>query len=776
MLPTLSGDVRREHFPFRKRSAMTSIRAALVILLSGVCGAVAGAEPAGDPPWRYTFEKPGPSWAEEGFDDSGWRQGPGGFGDGKAPQSRIGTEWTTDDIWIRRTIELPAPCAEPALYVHHDDDAEVFINGRLVASLPGSLSAYRVVPLDGSARDAIRPGKNTIAAHCREKRGGQFIDVHVIDTTRIPVLPQPEATKRLFMSDLVTRWAATVTPANAWPDYPRPQFVRDAWTNLNGSWDYRITPRRQEAIPETWEGTILVPFCLESRLGGVRRPLSDADALWYRRTFTATPAAGRRTLLNFEAVDYRCRVFVNGTPVGEHTGGNTPFSVDATPALRAGVNELVVRIEDDTEGMQLRGKQSVSPVGIYYTRVSGIWQTVWLETVPENRLASVAITTDAARGTITVRPTVAGAAGGRLRVRATLAGAAAGAADGPVSEPVTITVAEPRLWSPAHPHLYDLVLELVGDDGTVLDRVASYAGIRTVGKERDEAGHLRFTLNGKPIFHWGTLDQGWWPDGLLTPPSDAAMRSDIEYLKAAGFNMIRKHVKVEPRRYYAHCDRIGMLVWQDQVSGGLQPAWKLLAADPPEARWSDEDHAQFIRELDAMVTSLENHPSIVVWTPFNEAWGQHRTVAVGRWLAHRDPTRAVNVASGGNFFPAGDVVDFHAYPHPSFPFDPARYRDFIHVVGEFGGHGLPVAGHLWDGGAGNWGYGGLPKDPAEYAARYKESIEKLAALKDKGIAAGVYTQTSDVEAEINGLLTYDRAQAKIPAAELRELHRPLGLE
>jgi beta-galactosidase len=752
-------------------------RVSFVSLLTIVVAMPAGAaEPPADPPWRYTFEQPAASWMEEGFDDSAWKQGPGGFGDGKAPLSRVGSEWKTSDIWIRRTVEIPALPAAPALYVHHDDDAEVFINGRQVVSLPGSQSHYRLVPLDAQARAALRPGRNTVAAHCRQRRGAQFIDVHVIDENRIPLLPQPEATKRIFASDLVSRWGADVTPANAWREYPRPQFVRDTWTNLNGNWDYQITPRGQQTMPQTWAGTILVPFCLESRLGGVRRPLSDADALWYRRTFTAAPAAGRRTLLHFEAVDYRCRVYVNGMAVGGHTGGNTPFSVDATPAIREGANELVIRVEDDTEGMQLRGKQSIMPAGIYYTRVSGIWQTVWLETVPENRLASAAITTDAARGTITVRPTVAGTAGHRLRVRAALAGKPVGAADGPVTAPVTVTVAEPKLWSPSHPHLYDLTLELLDDRGTVLDTVASYAGIRTLGKVRDEAGHLRFTLNGKPIFHWGTLDQGWWPEGLLTPPSDAAMRSDIEYLKAAGFNMIRKHVKVEPRRYYAHCDRIGMLVWQDQVSGGLQPAWKLLDRDPPEANWSDADHAQFMAELTEMVTSLENHPSIVVWTPFNEAWGQHRTLAVGRWLADRDPTRPVNIASGGNFLAGGDIVDFHAYPHPSFPFDADRYRDFIHVVGEFGGHGLPVAGHLWDGSAGNWGYGGLPKNAEEYKARYRESIEKLVALRKQGIAAGVYTQTSDVEAEINGLLTYDRVRAKIPAAELRELHRPLGLE
>ena len=303
--------------------------------------------------------------------------------------------------------------------------------------------------------------------------------------------------------------------------------------------------------------------------------------------------------------------------------------------------------------------------------------------------------------------------------------------------------------------------------------MSSYAGIRTVGKKADADGHLRLTLNGENIFHWGPLDQGWWPDGLLTPPSDEAMLFDIEYLKKAGFNMIRKHIKVEPRRYYYHCDRLGMLVWQDQVSGAVNPAWTRMVPNPKDAEWPEEAHQQYMLELERMIDTLESHPSIVVWVPFNEAWGQHRTMEVGKWSVERDPSRAINIASGGNFWPVGDIADEHNYPPPAFPLNDERFNKFVKVVGEFGGHGYPIVGHLWDKEADNWGYGTLPKTEAEYRQRYVDTLNKLIELKGKGIAAGVYTQTTDVEGEINGLMTYDRRVIKIPAEELKKLHAEL---
>ena len=597
----------------------------------------------------------------------------------------------------------------------------------------------------------------------------------VAATARQQTQAQPPAERQTkpFVSQLITPWGEQVTSGNAWGEYPRPQLVREAWQNLNGLWDYAVTPIGQRTPPVTWDGRILVPFSLESRLGGVQRLLDQSEALWYRRTFRAAPAAGRRTLLNFEAVDYRCEVSVNGRPVGSHQGGFTPFSFDITDALRAGDNDLVVRVEDETEGWQLRGKQVRNARGIWYTQVSGIWQTVWLEQVPARHLAHLDITTDAAAGSITVRPTIAGSGSSRrIRIVASDAGRAVAesSGDGPS---LTLAVKNARLWSPASPHLYDLEVSLLDASGGTVDAVSSYAGIRTVGRARDADGHWRFTLNGQPVFHWGPLDQGWWPDGLLTPPSDAGMQADIEFLKAAGFNMIRKHIKVEPRRYYYHCDRIGMMVWQDHVSGGPSPKWTRLAPNPVDAQWPDDRHAQFMLELERMIDTLDSHPSIVTWVPFNESWGQHRTMDVGAFVARRDPTRLLNIASGGNFWPVGDVVDDHKYPHPGFAFDPARDGRYVMVMGEFGGHGFPVPGHLWDAGRRNWGYGDLPKTEAEYKERYATSIRMLNDLRRQGIAGGVYTQTTDVEGEVNGLMTYDRRVKKIPAAELAELARLL---
>ncbi|QDV72738.1 glycoside hydrolase family 2 protein [Botrimarina mediterranea] len=570
---------------------------------------------------------------------------------------------------------------------------------------------------------------------------------------------------------MTTTWGDKVTADNVWQEYPRPQLERSDWTNLNGKWSYAVTPSESVTTPEEWDGEILVPFCLESHLGGVKRELQSDEALWYRRTFDAKKTGGKRTLLNFEAVDYACQVWVNGKSVGTHRGGNTPFWFDVTDALKYGENELTVRVIDATEDWQLRGKQVRRPNGIWYTRVSGIWQTVWLEEVDEAWIADLDMTTDADEGTIKIKADVEGDDDYKFTARVLEDGkeVVANTASG---DEVTLTVPDAKLWSPKSPHLYELELTLTTPDGDVIDKVKSYAGIRSVGTTKDKDGHLVLTLNGEPIFHWGPLDQGWWPDGLLTPPSDEAMLSDVEYLRDAGFNMIRKHIKVEPRRYYYHCDRLGMMLWQDQVSGGPSPKWTRLAPDPEDANWPDARHDQWMLELERMIDELDSHPSIVVWVPFNEAWGQHRTVEVGEWLVKRDPSRIVNVASGGNFWPAGHIVDHHAYPHPDFPFNrgkEGRFDGFVKVVGEFGGHGFPVEGHLWRPGSHNWGYGGLPKDEAEYLDRYRESLRKLGELRSKGIAAGVYTQTTDVEGEINGLLTYDRRVTKIPAKELAEI-------
>ena len=590
-------------------------------------------------------------------------------------------------------------------------------------------------------------------------------------------LPSVHADWKPVEGRIMTRWAKEVTPANAWNEYPRPQLKRNDWTNLNGLWNYAIAPK-DAAKPATWAGEILVPFAPESALSGVGKQLAPDQSLWYQRTISAKKNPGKRTLLHFEAVDYETTVWLNGQEIGKHTGAHTPFSFDITGALKDGDNELLVRVHDATGGYQLVGKQKLDPGGIWYTRVSGIWQSVWMEEVNERSIEDLDFTCDIKAGRINLQAKLSGkpVAGERLKVTAAFKQKPIAEISG--TDRISIPITDPQLSSPDAPNLYDIRVELLDGGGQVIDSVLSYSALRELGKAKDKNGNWRFTLNGKPIFHWGPLDQGWWPDGLLTPPSDAAMLSDIQYLKAAGFNMIRKHIKVEPRRYYYHCDRLGMMMWQDQVSMGYgpntepkgsNPQWTRMAPNPPEGTWPDAAHEQYVTEYKRMVDHLRDQPCIVVWSPFNEAWGQHRSLEVGKMAVAYDKTRPVNIASGGNFWPVGDIADEHAYPDPAFPVGDQRFDDYVKVVGEFGGHGWPVKGHLWDATRDNWGYGGLPKSLDEWKARYVKSLDVLRGLRREGISAGVYTQTTDVEGEVNGLLTYDRVE-KVPASWLKPLH------
>ncbi len=484
---------------------------------------------------------------------------------------------------------------------------------------------------------------------------------------------------------MMTDWGTKVTPENAWQEYPRPQFVRADWKNLNGMWSYAVVPSEKGSeTPGQWNGLILVPFCPESALSGVGRLVEPNEVLWYKRSLPA-PVPGKRTLLHFEAVDYDSTVFVNGKEMGRHVGGHTPFSYDITDALKADGNELTVKILDATEGYQLHGKQNLISKGIWYTRVTGIWQTVWLEHVSPSYISDVDYACDITTGTLEVKPKIVGVDASSLRVKIGLNGKPIAEVTGSVKS-LKITIPAPKLWSPDSPTLYDVTLELLGADGSVVDSVGSYTAFREFGRTVDEKGHHRFTLNGKVLFHWGPLDQGWWPDGLLTPPSDAAMINDIDYLKAAGFNMIRKHIKVEPRRYYHHCDKVGMLMWQDQVSNGVgekrkqgssSPPWTRLAPNPVEAIWPADAHAQWVVEYKRMIEHLMDVPCIASWVPYNEAWGQHLTMEVGELAVSLDKTRAINIASGGNFWPVGDVADEHRYPHPGFR---SRTNALIHSL------------------------------------------------------------------------------------------------
>jgi hypothetical protein len=556
---------------------------------------------------------------------------------------------------------------------------------------------------------------------------------------------------------LTTRWTKDVSPDRVWPEYPRPQMVRPNWANLNGLWEYAIRPKAEDK-PSQWDGKILVPFAIESALSGVQKPVTPDQRLWYRRTF-ATPAisAGGRLLLHFGAVDWQAKVWINGQEAGTHEGGYDPFSFDITEALTngEGENEIVVAVWDPTDdGDQPRGKQVLKPQGIWYSPVTGIWQTVWLEPVPRNYIKGLTITPDVDRGVL--RVVVNAVADGPVRIAARH-GEQQSSAEGAVGEAVEVRIEEPHLWSPDEPNLYDLNVELLAD-GRVVDAVESYAGLRKIEVRKDAGdGINRLFLNNEVLFQYGPLDQGWWPDGLYTPATDDALKYDIEMTKKFGMNMARKHVKYESARWYYWCDKLGLLVWQDMPSG--------------DADQSEEGERTYRRELQAMIDALHNHPCIVMWVPFNEGWGQHDTQGVVAWLEDYDPTRPVNEASGWHDRSHGTVSDMHSYPGPGMrPVEPER----VVVLGEFGGLGMPVRGHtLRD--ERNWGY--VSYDTKERLTdAYVDLLTRMRPLIGQGLSAAVYTQTSDVETEVNGLMTYDRELVKMDleriAAAAKRLYDP----
>ncbi len=556
---------------------------------------------------------------------------------------------------------------------------------------------------------------------------------------------------------LMTEWGAAVTPENAWREYPRPHLVRDKWLNLNGLWEYAITTR-EAGCPQKWDGEILVPFAIETPLSGVKRLTEPDEQLWYRRSFQAAfQPESERLLLHFGAVDFRAQVFVNGIEVTDvpHESGNLPFTVDITEAARPGDNELVVSVWDPTgNGYQSIGKQSLKPEGCFYTRSSGIWQTVWLETVPSTYIAGYRVVTDIDRQTVAVTLLPAGDLM-KAKAEVTVLKDGKKVASAKVTawdKPVVLPVPKARLWSPETPELYDLTLTLKGQN-SAQDVAKGYFGMRKIEWRKDEKGVPRFYLNNRKTFMYGTLDQGWWPDGFLTPPSDDAMRFDIQFLKDCGFNMMRKHIKIEPLRYYYLCDTMGILLWQDMPSG-----------------FGDvENRYQLYRqELKEMLDLLQTFPSIVMWVPYNEGWGQPqapKTNQVQTWVKQYDPTRLVNGPSGWNDYGVGDTRDKHNYPEPQmFPVMENR----VSVLGEFGGIGFMVKGHLWQ--ARSWGYV-TDANVEEYFSRYESQVRSLARMAFMGLAAAVYTQTTDVEGETNGLLTYDRKVAKCPAEKFAAVHQ-----
>ena len=564
-------------------------------------------------------------------------------------------------------------------------------------------------------------------------------------------------------------WAEKVDPDNPLPEYPRPQLVRDQWQNLNGLWNYAILPKGQ-SLPAAWDGKILVPYPVESSLSGVQKSVGQDNELWYQRTFTV-PAnwKNKNIRLNFGAVDWKADIWINDIKVGAHQGGYTPFSFDITPFLNKDkAQTLVVRVWDPSDrGFQPRGKQVERPQGIWYTPVTGIWQTVWMEPVDQVSITHLKSVPNPDGNNVRVLAATEGTFGSDIiEVKVLDNGKVVGTGKAAAGQEVLVSVPDARLWSPESPFLYDLEVT-VFRNGVAGDKIRSYFGMRKISTKRDTNGIVRLQLNNKDYFQFGPLDQGWWPDGLYTAPTDEALKYDIVKTRDFGFNMIRKHVKVEPARWYYHCDREGILVWQDMPNGDRSPQWQMRNYfNGLEFNRSAESEANFRQEWKEIMDLTYSNPSVVVWVPFNEAWGQFKTVEIAEWTKKYDPSRLVNPASGGNHYDVGDMVDMHNYPDPVMGlFDSKRSN----VLGEYGGIGLVIDNHVWEKDR-NWGYVQY-KTSAEATKAYVDMTVKLKKLIPFGYSAAVYTQTTDVEVEVNGLMTYDRKVIKLDEAILRKANR-----
>ncbi|MBT7623491.1 MAG: beta-galactosidase [Flavobacteriaceae bacterium] len=570
--------------------------------------------------------------------------------------------------------------------------------------------------------------------------------------------------------NIKTDWGENINPDNVLQEYPRPILVRKDWKNLNGLWDYTITGKG-ESKPKNYDGEILVPFAIESSLSGVKKRISKEQELWYHKNFQIPKKWKRKEIiLHFGAVDWESELWINDKKVGIHRGGYDPFSFNITPYLKKGKNQKIeLRVWDPTdEGFQPRGKQVKNPRGIWYTPVSGIWQTVWIEPLNTKHISNLYTTTNIDIPSVTIKTfTSYNSEKDFLQLIIRESDKIISKIQQKFDSEIKIAINQPKLWTPENPFLYDLEINLISE-GEIIDVVKTYFGMRKISIRKDINGTRRLHLNNKQYFQFGTLDQGWWPDGLYTAPSDDALKFDIIKTKEYGFNMIRKHVKVEPARWYYHADKIGMLVWQDMPNPGKTnpPTWiRNKFFDSKEYIPPPEVEKNFMNEWKKIIDFLYSNPSIVCWVPFNEGWGQFNTIEITNWTKKYDPYRLVNPASGGNHYKIGDITDVHNYPDPKMKFyDPERSN----VLGEYGGIGLAIDGHLWQKNK-NWGYVKY-SNSKEATDEYINFGNQLFEMVPKGFSGAIYTQTTDVEGEVNGLMTYDRKILKLDVERVKKIN------